>query len=484
MEQQKKEQSGSARRFDQVFEPYRSAFILGDLQQQEFIMNELVSNLLSRESTRLSHERGRCNKPDKQTSMLQDLFTCILCQKLFHVPVTLICGHTFCLECLGIYQGEERTVCPDCGQESKLKYSANIAVRELIRKYFPEKAHIRSCSEETGRLLKERRIEESMQRLQTLLVQYPENTDLLYLRSRGYKCMNRYREALKDMDLAYSLNPYHGDISYERGVLLASLDEPEEAVNMFVRASVLKPNDTTFRHSLTTYLESIFRKTCDSSHQSHSDVFDTRDSRCNKVLKGVKISYEQDIEEFSTTVRSKKQVCRESQFESRRTNTTRTFTEPLANSQGNIRSEEICKSNSRKLDKDNLCNKADEDEGENISQNQEQSCGVSCVQGNVIEPSKLSTPTELECKLCFNLMYDPVTTPCGHSFCRCCLKRCLDHRFECPCCRASLHKYLEHLIMGNIGSCHVLERILLLKFNNEYEARRACYEKELFEFSR
>ena len=33
----------------------------------------------------------------------------------------------------------------------------------------------------------------------------------------------------------------------------------------------------------------------------------------------------------------------------------------------------------------------------------------------------------LECTVCQELMHEPVTTPCGHSFCRACLRRSVDH---------------------------------------------------------
>jgi Lon protease-like protein len=44
----------------------------------------------------------------------------------------------------------------------------------------------------------------------------------------------------------------------------------------------------------------------------------------------------------------------------------------------------------------------------------------------------------LECPICMNLFYEPVTSPCGHSFCRQCLIRTLDNADSCPICRAVL----------------------------------------------
>jgi Lon protease-like protein len=46
---------------------------------------------------------------------------------------------------------------------------------------------------------------------------------------------------------------------------------------------------------------------------------------------------------------------------------------------------------------------------------------------------------ELDCLVCYNLMLDPTTTACGHTFCRRCLSRVMDHSNICPFCRRKLH---------------------------------------------
>ncbi|KPV72421.1 uncharacterized protein RHOBADRAFT_39448 [Rhodotorula graminis WP1] len=45
---------------------------------------------------------------------------------------------------------------------------------------------------------------------------------------------------------------------------------------------------------------------------------------------------------------------------------------------------------------------------------------------------------ECECQICFQLFNEPVTAPCGHSYCRSCLARSYDHSDKCPMCRTSL----------------------------------------------
>ncbi|ORY02959.1 PUA-like domain-containing protein [Clohesyomyces aquaticus] len=46
---------------------------------------------------------------------------------------------------------------------------------------------------------------------------------------------------------------------------------------------------------------------------------------------------------------------------------------------------------------------------------------------------------ELDCQVCYNIMLDPTTTCCGHTFCRRCLVRVMDHSNLCPVCRRDFH---------------------------------------------
>jgi Lon protease-like protein len=56
----------------------------------------------------------------------------------------------------------------------------------------------------------------------------------------------------------------------------------------------------------------------------------------------------------------------------------------------------------------------------------------------VLEHLKDATRSELDCQVCYNLFLDPLTTSCGHTFCRKCLQRVLDHTSCCPICRHTL----------------------------------------------
>ncbi|KAI1465063.1 uncharacterized protein F4812DRAFT_466542 [Daldinia caldariorum] len=51
---------------------------------------------------------------------------------------------------------------------------------------------------------------------------------------------------------------------------------------------------------------------------------------------------------------------------------------------------------------------------------------------------KESVRPEMDCQVCYALFLDPLTTTCGHTFCRSCLHRILDHSDLCAICRRPL----------------------------------------------
>ncbi|EKM59081.1 uncharacterized protein PHACADRAFT_87866 [Phanerochaete carnosa HHB-10118-sp] len=82
---------------------------------------------------------------------------------------------------------------------------------------------------------------------------------------------------------------------------------------------------------------------------------------------------------------------------------------------------------------------------------------------------------ELTCEICFALLWQPVTTPCQHTFCARCLHRTMDHSSACPICRQTLPGYAyfqDH-------PCNKVVLSLILKaFPTQYDERGATIEAE------
>lgn len=72
---------------------------------------------------------------------------------------------------------------------------------------------------------------------------------------------------------------------------------------------------------------------------------------------------------------------------------------------------------------------------------------------------KESVRTEMDCQICYALFLDPITTSCGHTFCRNCLNRTLTHSEHCPICRRTL-SIQPHAPSGSAPSNRRLTKII------------------------
>ncbi|XP_074559230.1 uncharacterized protein LOC141815204 isoform X2 [Curcuma longa] len=91
--------------------------------------------------------------------------------------------------------------------------------------------------------------------------------------------------------------------------------------------------------------------------------------------------------------------------------------------------------------------------------------------GKRVKHWKLERTDDLECTLCFKLLYEPVTTPCGHSFCRSCLHQSMDHGNKCPMCRRVLF-----ISPRTYPISVTLNNIIQKSFPEEYAERKSEQE--------
>ncbi|KAG8429067.1 hypothetical protein GDO86_018374 [Hymenochirus boettgeri] len=78
------------------------------------------------------------------------------------------------------------------------------------------------------------------------------------------------------------------------------------------------------------------------------------------------------------------------------------------------------------------------------------------------------------------MFLDPVTTPCGHTFCKQCLERCMDHQPYCPLCKQCLREYLR---IGHYPITLLLQEVMSSIFASEMSDRRQVHLTEIAELS-
>lgn len=66
--------------------------------------------------------------------------------------------------------------------------------------------------------------------------------------------------------------------------------------------------------------------------------------------------------------------------------------------------------------------------------------------------------SDFECSLCFQIYFQPVTTPCGHVFCKQCLFRAIKHSSACPLCRSKLDSSINQKYSVNIVLMNIIEK--------------------------
>ena len=76
---------------------------------------------------------------------------------------------------------------------------------------------------------------------------------------------------------------------------------------------------------------------------------------------------------------------------------------------------------------------------------------------------------ELQCTICLDILFKPVTTECGHTFCKECLKESLAHRRQCTICREPIFPDGIITLPVNI----TLQKIVERKYPDKVREREA-----------
>uniref|UniRef100_A0A8C5DX56 LON peptidase N-terminal domain and ring finger 1 n=1 Tax=Gouania willdenowi TaxID=441366 RepID=A0A8C5DX56_GOUWI len=90
------------------------------------------------------------------------------------------------------------------------------------------------------------------------------------------------------------------------------------------------------------------------------------------------------------------------------------------------------------------------------------------------------TVSDFECPLCIRLFYEPVTTPCGHTFCKNCIERSLDHNLRCPLCKQPLQEYFKN---RKYNPTVLLQDIVVELFPSQLSERKQVHDAEMAELN-
>ncbi|XP_037001901.2 LON peptidase N-terminal domain and RING finger protein 3 isoform X2 [Artibeus jamaicensis] len=403
-----------------------------------------------------------------EASEVWDGFKCRKCHGFLSDPVSLSCGHTFCKLCLERGRAADRR-CALCGvklsalmvatgrargarraaQQAPPPLRVNVVLSGLLGKLFPGPARASQLRHEGNRLYRERQVEAALLKYNEA-VRLAPNDHLLYSnRSQIYFTLESHEDALHDAEIACKLRPMGFKAHFRKAQALATLGKVEEALREFLYCVSLDGKNKRARSEAQ-------RENTELPHcSSQEDAVASGD--CKSLMNPMKVK-----EDGQQGGDMKDQEGEEENRDS------------ASLEAASIKTGK-CQEKKRKH-----CQIEPQDTGVPNKASKPDPPTDMGAKPALSVPLASFDASDLECSLCMRLFYEPVTTPCGHTFCLKCLERCLDHNAKCPLCKDGLsqclasRKYSKNIIM---------EELIAKFLPEELKERRRLYEEEMEELS-
>lgn len=390
-----------------------------------------------------------------------DGFKCRKCHGFLSDPVSLWCGHTFCKLCLERGRAADRR-CALCGVklsalmvasgrargprrsglQAPLQLRVNVVLSGLLCKLFPGPARASQLRHEGNRLYRERQVEAALVKYNEA-VRLAPNDHLLYSnRSQIHFTLESHEDALHDAEIACKLRPSGFKAHFRKAQALATLGKVKEALREFLYCVSLDGKNKRARSEAQ-------RENSELPHCSNQEgaAAGEESSSLANLAQG-KVSSKED--------RAKSQEEEEQEAASVRT--------------GKCLEKKRNRCQIETQEDTELPNKVSK---QDLPAEQGATPDLSIAFGSF-------DAADLECSLCMRLFYEPVTTPCGHTFCLKCLERCLDHNAKCPLCKDVL---LQCLPSRKYSKNVIMEELIAKFLPEDLKERRRLYEEEMEELS-
>ncbi|XP_030622444.1 LON peptidase N-terminal domain and RING finger protein 3-like [Chanos chanos] len=473
-------------KLNEAFETYQKASEFERLRpvQLENLIECLSSNIGKKDGT---HSQNKQHVEAAQRSGY-DAFACRICFGFLYEPVTLPCGHCFCKKCL---QRERKPIsCKDCKESTKLtnvhEYKVNVVLSNLMSKWFPSELIAVKLRLEGNGLYAEKRMEAALDKYNEAILIAPRDHVLYSNRSQINSSLKNFEDALSDAEMACKLKPLWVKGHIRKAQVLSTLGKTEEALNEYLLCIQLDPENKLARTEAQKLLSDLLSPVTDNVHRKILDCTSLLSSRSR--VKGIITSTSSPTPLKSYKDLKKYIINNAALSDNLKASATLSPLSPLHET--NLR--KVCSKNKEKdkrsanpsaIERGLFLKRKHTMEGDSETGGSEDTCkrskqdGVNKKEGmeccNVV--ADLIDPSDLECSLCMRLFYEPVTTPCGHTYCLKCMERCLDHNPKCPLCKEDLSEYLAQrqycktVLMEDLISTYLPAELLERQKINEEE---------------
>ncbi|XP_066992983.2 LON peptidase N-terminal domain and RING finger protein 3 [Anabrus simplex] len=382
-----------------------------------------------------------CN-PTLKTMDVSSSFTCGMCEGALVMPVTVPCGHTFCRKCV---IKDASKMCCKCGFKLQSgQMETNILVKGLVEKWWGPEVESATLRQEGNELFRRNEEAAALAKFTEAVECAPDSAMALCSRSQLLYRLNRPQAALVDADAVVKLRPNWGKGHYWRGMALSGLGRYEDALVAFCMCVALERSSGLVRSELARTLHCLLlgptlRTRCYSLGMPAPYSLGARlRVRTNPALNS------SDCEDNS----SGEEDCCQITFQ-------RSPPLSIASLQENTKMHALLDKVFHEVNR--------------IKRSESRGCEVLAL------PQQVSL-ADFECVLCCRVLWKPVTTPCGHTYCSMCLDRCLDYSFACPLCMTSLADYLA---TNQRNITEFVDRAIRILLPAEYASRQLVHYQEL-----
>jgi len=405
-------------------------------------IRELVDNLIEAYS-------GHAYKKTCYT----DPWSCVFCATVLVEPVTLACGHSCCKKCL---LKDLTGVCKKCGNkyepidedpiDEAEHVKVSILVSELVSKFWFLDLKAVSLRNEGNRCFQRGDVPTSLEKYSEAFQLAPDDHLIASNRSHAYYRNEMYDEALEDAIRAIEIKPDWGKSYFRKGMVLTAKENYEDALVSYFQCLIL---EETCSKALRTEIFKVTYKLVSHKYNETEDI--------PPVMKKT------DVRFYSQPDLSLCEVENESGSDADDSEEDLSACAcPTVNMKKNrqlliAKNKRLC----------GVLDKVDEGVREILSRNCQK-------QNRYIDP-KAVDKDDFDCSLCMRLLWNPITTPCGHTYCKACLDRSLDHKRECPLCKTALKAHHR----ANMSVNEFIEETIRRMLPGEFTERQKVYEEEM-----
>ncbi|XP_017264138.1 LON peptidase N-terminal domain and ring finger 1, like [Kryptolebias marmoratus] len=425
-------------------------------------------------------------------------FDCPGCRGFLGWPVTVACGHSYCKRCV-----RRRLVasCKLCGEAVSGREKANVTLCGLLEKWFPDELGRSNASREVESLCRRKLYGEAVSLASDVLRSDPHLTEARLSRAEAYTALKQYGLALEDAEFC-SRSSCSAETLFRKATVLHEMGQVDESLQVFLHCltvdedfpgakrqvekilcDLLSPADENvkvgLRETTQNLLPHLRTKTLveDAPVQPESPAQKPHQHQVRASSAHHRDSQEKWCESSERPGLSRAQSLRMHGSSSGEEGLKRVSSAPQLGDQdkGSLLKRKLSVSDMEPCVVDSGSSKHKK-QGAAKGSKQQTAKAKPCRD----IPKDLLDPSDLECSLCMRLFYEPVTTPCGHTFCKNCLERCLDHTPQCPLCKESLKEYLA---CRKYTVTAVLDALIKQHLSQEYEERAKTHLEENKELS-